>query len=240
MLEYIGTRRRAFVVFLFGALSLLLFAVFCHLADEWLTQWYGLPVGGALMLLSVPFHGLGEKNGCYYLVSTLMNTAGMGFCASAYYSVNKVFSELADLLPAVLLPIGILMLVCLLLALWERLRVPIAVGAVAVLTALIVASIVFWVNRGGEFYAFSLFSLIVAGFYTIVCAVSINEERDVLEDISIGSYGALSLVAIAVLVAIACASGDGCDCDADCCDCCDCGDCSDGQKTKLKRTKKTK
>ncbi len=242
MFENISARCRAIVVFLFSAVALLLFAACCYAGQDWFSEWYGLPVGGALMLLSIPFHGLGEKSAFSYVISFLFNTAGMGFCASAYYSMTIVPSALEDLLSAILLPLGILLLTCILLTVFAQIKQPIVAIVVLLEIALVIASVVFWVIRGGDFYAFSLFSLLIAGFYTFVYAITVDEaERVLLRDISFGSYGCFLFVALAALVAVALVAGDGCDCDCGddcgCVDCCDCGDCG-SSTTKTKKVKK--
>ena len=58
-------------------------------------------------------------------------------------------------------------------------------------TGLIIASVVFWCIRGGDFYAFSLFCHVIAVFYTIVLGFTVDkEERSLLRDVSFGGFGA--------------------------------------------------
>ena len=236
MLENISVRCRAIVVFLFALVSLLLFTLCCHMGQGWFSLWYGLPVGGVLMLLSIPLHRLGEKNGFGYVAGFLFNTAGMGFCASAYYSMAGVSAALDRLCPALILPLGILLVGCILFVVFAQAKQPVAAILIVLEIGLLIATVVFFAKRGGDFYAFSLFSLLIAGFYTVIYALTVDEEeRNILRDISFGSYGAFLLVGVAALVAIACIAGDGCDCDGG--DCCDC-DCGSGEgKTKTKKTK---
>ncbi len=238
MLENISVRCRAVVVFLFSAVALLLFTACCYAGQIWFSEWYGLPMGGALMLLSIPFHRLREKSSFSYVVSFLLNTVGMGFCASAYYSMTIVPSALEDLLPGVILPLGILLITCILLTVFAQVKQPIVTVVIVLEVALVIASVVFWVQRGGDFYAFSLFSLLIAGFYTFAYALTVGEEdRSILRDISFGSYGCFLFVALAALLAIACVAGDGCDCDCDG-DCCDCSGCDGGSSGKTKKRKR--
>lgn len=241
MIDQINARVKVVVVFLLSVVALLVFTACCYLGQDWFSKWHGLPMGGLLMLLAIPFHLQGEKRKIFYLISFLLNTAGMGICASAYYTMTIVPSALEDLLPALALPLAILLVTGILLVLFEEKKQFIVTVVIFLEIALIVASIVFWVNRGAEFYAFSLFSLVVASFYTFAYHLAIDEEEySILRDISLGSYGAFLLVGIAALIAIACVAGDGCDCDCgDGCDCCDC-DCGSGSggSQKAKKTKK--
>ena len=241
MIDQISARRRVVIVVLFSVVALLVFTGCCYLGQDWFLKWHGIPTGGVLMLLAIPLHLLGEKSAISYVFSFLLNTAGMGFCASAYYTMTIAPSALEDLLPALVLPLAILLVTCILLVVCIEKKQPIVTIVIFLEIALIIASIVFWVDRGAEFYAFSLFSLVVASFYTVVYHFAIDEdEYSILRDVSLGSYGAFLLVGVAALVAIACVAGDGCDCDGgDCCDCdcsgCDCGS-GDG-KTKAKKIK---
>lgn len=237
MIDQINARVKVVVVFLLSVVALFVFTVCCCLGQAWFSKWHGLLIGCLLMLLAIPFHLLGERCRVFYACSFLLNTAGMGICASAYYTMTIVPSALEDLLPALVLPLAILLATCVLLVLFAQKKQPIVTVVIFLEIALIVASIVFWVNRGAEFYAFSLFSLVVASFYTFAYHLAIEEEEySILRDISLGSYGAFLLVGIAVLIAIACVAGDGCDCD--CGDGCDC-DCSgSGGSQKAKKTKK--
>lgn len=243
MFDRISARCRAIVVFLFAALALLMFTACCYLGQDWFSKWHALPIGGVLMLAAVPFHLLGEKAAISYVFSFLLNTVGMGFCASAYYTMTIVPSALEDLLPALILPLAILLVSCILLTFLRELKQPIIAVVMVLEFSLVIASIVFFAKRGGDFYAFSLFSLLIASFYTVVYALTVDEERVMLRDISFGSYGAFLLVGVAALIAIACVAGDGCDCDGgDCCDCdctgCDCGSGVGEGKTKTKKIKK--
>ncbi len=146
------------------------------------------------------------------------------------------------LLPAVFLPLALLCLCCVALTAFTDTKEPIISVAVALEIALLIASVVFWIIRGGEFYAFSLFSHLIALFYTAVCALTVNEEERALErDIAIGSFGVFALIGVMALIAVLIVSGgDGCDCDCTdgCeCDCCECvgGDGAVGDNSKKRK-----
>ena len=241
MLNDVRGRGRAMVVWLLAAWSLMLFAVFTSLCNHLLREWFGLVVGGVLALLALLTYLLGAHFLPAYLATFLLNTVAIGFCAGAYYGVTGVSAGLADLLPATLLPLALLLISALLLAAFPGSKDPIVALTVLLEIGLIVASIVFWVRNGGDFYAFSLFSHLVALFYTVVYGLTAcAEERLLLKDVAIGSFGAFVLVGIAGLLAICAAGGGDCDCDCDggCCDSCDCTGCdcstgSSGKKTKI-------
>lgn len=237
-------RGRALAVLAFAALSLLLFAAFTTLSVSLLREWYGLVAGGALALLALGAYVLAKDLAPLYLLPYFLNTAAIGFCAGAYYAKTGISAAITGLLPATLLPLVILLLVAVALVLLPQSKDPIVALAAIIEIALIITSIVFWAKRGGDFYAFSLFSHLVALFYTAVYGLTAcAEERQLLKDVAIGSFGAFLLVGIAALIALCAAGGGDCDCDCDggCCDSCDCSGCdcstgNSGKKTKIKHS----
>lgn len=245
LFEDIDVRYRPVTVLFFAAAALLLFAGAIALAVTWSGMWYGAVCGLVLMGLSLPCHIFGARlQGLLYLTSFLLNTVGMGFGASTYYQVSHVPATFSLLLPTLAFPLLLLLLLTVLLTVIPQHKHPvIAVFAVTEL-ALLIVLVVLWINRGGAFYACSLFALLIATFYTAVYAITADEEeRSVLRDISCGSYGVFLLVGLAVLVAVACVAGDGCDCDCDgnCCDadCCDCSGCEDSSASTAKKARRS-
>ncbi|MBE6690784.1 MAG: hypothetical protein E7590_05820 [Ruminococcaceae bacterium] len=238
MIAFLKNRGRALVVMLFTALSFVIFPLLTAVACRFLGEWFnGIVAGILLMVLALVLHRFGDMYAVCYVISFLLNTVGMGCFASSYYLYSGIPSALPDLLPSVLLPLGLMLIICAALTAFPQIKHVFAgVGAI-LLVGSIVTAIVFWVRRGGEFYAFSLFSLLVAGFHLCVCMATVNEpERCLLRDVSFGGFGMFGGVGIAVLIAIFCIGGDGCDCD-----CCDCYDCCDwnggGSKRKKKKLK---
>lgn len=61
ILNFINTKAKAFIVFLFSLISLGIF-IFTTLATSIIfKQWYGLVLGIVLMILAIPFHCIGKK-----------------------------------------------------------------------------------------------------------------------------------------------------------------------------------
>lgn len=241
-MRFMKTRGRALVVFLFSVPLTMLFTFTCNWAAEEITGPWGLPIGGALILLSVPFYFFAGSLKVGYPVSILLNTVGMGFCASAYYSMSGEPCGLGELLPGALIALAVLFAIAFVLTLLPQLKHPIVCVGGVLEIALIVIFVVLWVKQNADSSAFTVFSLLMAAFYTVVFGLTVDEEeRSLLKDIALGSYGAFALVAAVALIAVALIAGDGCDCDGDCCDeeCCDCSgcDCGSGDATAKKRTK---
>lgn len=238
MLFHIQGRAKIWLVFAFATLALFLFLLFTPLGVQLFSEWYGLL--GGLTLTALAFLGYlgGEKLPVLYLFAFLLNTVGGSFCASAYYRTAALPCTWEALCPAVFLPLALLFLCGVALTAFPDTKEPIIAVTVVLEVALLIATIVFWIIRGGEFYAFSLFSLLIALFYTVVFALTVNEEERATErDIAIGSFGAFMLVGMAALVAVlVIAGGDGGDCD--CCECYDCCDCDDCRRDTSKKRKK--
>ncbi|MBQ9801466.1 MAG: hypothetical protein IJW51_00115 [Clostridia bacterium] len=229
MFEDIDVKRKPIIVFFFSAAALLLFAGSCAWCATWSGTWYGAVWGLALMVLSIPCYLFGARlQGLLYLVAFLLNTVGMGLGAATYYQVSCEPAAFTALLPALILPLILLLVLAVLLTVMPQHKHPVIAVFVVIELALLVAGVVFWVKQGGEFYACAVFAHLIAAFYTAVYAFTVDEEeRSVLRDLAIGSYGAFWLVGLAALIAIACVAGDGCDCDCDG-DCCDCSGCEGG------------
>ena len=242
IISFLMGRGRPLAVLLLGAVALTVFALTTDLATHLGHPWQAtLGVGIGLMLLAIPCHWFGALERIGYLAAILLNLLGMGAAAGAYFIESGVGGTLTDLLPATVLPLLLLALLCILLAAFPDYKVPIGTLTVLIFIGLLVATVVFWCIRVGDFYAFSFFSHIVTLFFAIVCGVTADEEeRLLLRDASLGSFGLFSIIAVVALIALLLVGGgDGCDCDCsgECCDCgdgCNCGDSSRKGKRKLK------
>lgn len=240
MPDFFQTKYRAPVIFIVATLTTALFTFCTHLCALHVPEWYGLLVGGALTLLAIPFHLLGSRSSPAYLLPFLLNTAGMGFCAGAYYTTSGVCAAYSHLFPVTVIPLALVLILALFLIALPQHKEPIVAVFIILEIGLIITAGVFWGIRGGDFYAFALFSLAISLFYTAVCALTVGEpERRFARDISFGSFGAFLLVgAVALIAVVAVAGGDGCDCDCDCSDGCDCSGCDCGGSGDKKQRKK--
>lgn len=226
MSNSVKERLKPLACFVFFCLSIALFTAFTNIGTPLFVKAYGILVGLGFMALSVPAHFLGERLKLSYVLSIILNSVGTGFIASSYYCVKQVPSGFSHLIPAVFLPLGITFVCCVILAVAPDIKHPVIAIGIILEVALIIASIVFWCIKGGEFYAFSLFSLIICGFYTVILGVSVGEERKLIKDISFGGFGALMVICVIVVLVLS--GGEGCDsCD---CDGCDCGGGGKGNK----------
>lgn len=237
-MTYLRTKGKGFTVYFFFLISLAIFLCSVFLGCDLFLKWYGIIAGVILTLLAVPCHFfLGRKTSFGHFLSFLLNSVGAGFSVSAYYTVKNV-SLIPEKLFFGILPSVILMLFIsvFMVAMRDNKHILIIIFAV-IEVALLVVSIVFWVNREAQTYAIMLFSLLLSSFYIAVLAVSVDEdERTPMRDCSFGSYG-FYLVAT-VVVAVILLGAMGCD---DCsCDGCDCGDCCDCDTGKGKKSKKLK
>lgn len=226
MKRFFSSRARSITTFGFFAFTLILFTVLTDAGAELFTRWHGVVIGICITLLAIPAHFVGSKIHAMYVVSIVMNSVAMGFMASAYYSTKGVPSDARDLIPAILLPIILMLICCIILTVLPSAKHPVIAVFGILELGFIIASIVFWCIRGGEFYAFSFFSFVIMSFYTVVLAFTADEEeRELLRDISFGGFGAFFIIALVVIAIIS--EGDACDCSG-----CDCGDCGGGKKKK--------
>ena len=59
--NFINTKAKAFVVFIFSLISLGIFLLSTLIASIILKQWYGIIFGIFLMLIAIPFHCIGKN-----------------------------------------------------------------------------------------------------------------------------------------------------------------------------------
>lgn len=227
LIEFLNTKAKAFVVFLFSMVAVGLFILTTAFATAVCSKWYGLIVGVALMISAIPFHCAGKKKRVGYLISFLLNSVANGFSVSAYYLTRGISLNFYEMLFAAIPAAGILLLVYLMLQTFNKTKKVTVTIAAVIDILLIVASAVMWAVRGGLLFSFAFFCAIVALFYICVFGVTINhDERSVLRDISFGGYGALVILTIVVIVVITGGEAlDGIDFGAD----------SDGVKKNRKR-----
>lgn len=230
MLSFLKTRGRALLVLAMSVLAIGSFIAATLLGKLIFGWWAGVIVGVILMGLSVLLHFLGRRNKLGYFLSFLLNSVGAGFSASTYYTVSRVYCDLETLVAASLACVITLSILCIVLSLLpDKKHIFIAIFII-IEAVLLVLSVIFWIREGGEYCAFSFFSMLICVFYTGVCAITVDEEeRRILRDISFGSFGVFILVSIIVILIIS--QGEACDG----CDCCDCGDFGGSGKRKGKK-----
>jgi hypothetical protein len=202
MLEnFINTKAKAFVVFLFSAVSLGIFVFSTQFAVILCSKWYGLIVGISLMILAIPLHILAKKLPILYVVSFLVNFIGCGFSVSAYYLTKDLSLSLFELTIAMIPAGAILTLIYLMLQIYSKTKkVTISIAAIINFILLVVV-IIYWIRTGDTSFSFGFFCLLISLFHIGVFGVTINhDERPVLRDISYGSFGSFVILTVVVIV----------------------------------------
>lgn len=243
-------RTRGLILPLCGAITCILFAI---LVPIWCVIWAGvspftiLAIGTVPMILAIPCHVLGGKREStrlsdrwrtgLYCAGILLNAVSTSLCMSAYYVFIEAKPTVTPLVAGTLLTLGLYAVMALLMRLWPQ-RYALLTGIVALAAlALMVVSIVFWVqNHNKLFFSFVFFNLLWGLISVIALHVACSDEGSpALRFASFASFGIFIAVAAIVLIILACAGGD---CDCDCGDCCDCSD-SRGHGKKKSKTKAT-
>lgn len=202
MLEnFINTKAKTFVVFLFSIASLGILVLSTQVAVFVCSKWYGLIVGTAFMVVAIPLHILGKKCPLLYIFSFMVNFIGCGFSVSAYYLTKGLSLNILELIIAAIPCGAILMLIYLMLQTYSKTKkVTLSIATIINLVLLVVA-VVYWIRTGGTFFSFGFFCLLVTLFSICVFGVTINhDERPVLRDISYGSFGAFVILTVVVIV----------------------------------------
>lgn len=200
ILQFLNTKAKAFVVFLFSLISLGLFILSTLFATAVCQKWHGLAIGIGLMLLAIPFHCIGKKFKWGYLLSFLANAIANGFSVSAYFITQNIPLDLYSLLLAIIPAAGILLLVYFMLQTFHKTK-KVTVTVACILNALLtIAFLVFWIMEGNIIFSFGFFSSLISFFYLCVFGITINhDERSVLRDISFGSFGSFIILTVVVI-----------------------------------------
>lgn len=201
MLEEINcNKRKPFVIFAFSSMALILMSVSTIIGCAIINRWFGIIAGLAFMLIALPVHILAKRHSYIYILSFLLNSIGTGLSVSAYYTVKKVYLDYTQILIAILLILCILLMTAFFLLKWPSNKKTIIVAISIVLTLLLISSIFLWVIKGLVVFSFGFFSTLLALFYILVFAVSINTNRSLFRDISYGSFGGIIILTMVVIL----------------------------------------
>lgn len=199
--NFINTKAKTFVVFLFSVASLGILTLSTQVAVLICSKWYGLIFGAAFMAAAIPLHILGKKNSLFYIFSFIVNFIGCGFSISAYYLTKGLSLNIIELIIAAIPSGAILMLIYLMLQICSKTKKVTLSIATIINFALLVVAVVYWVRTGETFFSFGFFCLLVSLFDICVFGITVNhDERPVLKDISYGSFGSFVILTIVVIV----------------------------------------
>ncbi|MDD6174148.1 MAG: hypothetical protein PUC59_00070 [Firmicutes bacterium] len=198
---------KAFWIFIFSLLSLGLLVISAFAASLLFREWHSLAAGIVLMILAIPFHVFGKRTSSLYLASFLINSVAAGFSVSAYYIMKNCPLDFGTMALALLIPAGILCFVFVCLQIYPKSKKITVVAAVVLIVLLSGLWVLFWVKTKRLFYSMSFFLFVLTLFYLGVFAVSVDHrERNVLRDISFGSFG--SFIILTVIVSALLSEGD--------------------------------
>lgn len=204
MLDYFSRGKgKPFIVFFFTIIAYILFAFSTIFANSVCKEWYGLIVGAVLMVLAVPAHIFAKKHKILYLLSYILNTVGSGFAASAYYLEKNHSVVPESLFLPMLIPATVSLVTYLLVRLFPNAKKFVLTIATIGTIAMLIAFAVLWIRKGYEFYSFAFFNTVFTLFYVVTDAVTVGEyDRNVIRDISFGSFGIFLIIAMVVLFII--------------------------------------
>lgn len=197
--KQIDIRLKPVIVFLSALAAMGIFILSTLFATSVCAKWYGLCVGIVLMLVAIPIHCQGKKSKLFYALSFLVNSVANGFSVSAYYVSKSIAVSVSEMLKASLLPVLILFLVYLIVQLFPKSKKVVCISAVIVCCVALVTLLVFWIRQGGVLFSFGFFAVLLSVFSLCVMGVTASNRRNVLRDISFGSFGAFVMISIVVL-----------------------------------------
>ncbi len=203
MLKCLSTKARPFVVLVFALAALGIFVLSTAFGTAVCSRWYGLIVGGVLMLTAIPCHLIGKKHPLGHLLSYLLTAVGNGFSASAYYLSRPLRLGFPEMLLACIPAAGILFLVYLMLQVYVKSKRVTLTVAFLLDIALMAIAIVLWITDGTLIFSFAFFAALIASFYLAVFGITVgHEERSVLRDVSFGGFGSFIILTVVVIFII--------------------------------------
>ncbi len=197
--KQIDIRLKPAIVFLSSLAAMGIFILSTLLATSVCAKWYGLIVGIALMIVAIPIHCQGKKSKLFYALSFLVNSVANGFSVSAYYISKSIALNVGDMLKACLLPVLILFLVYFIVQIFPKSKNVVSISVVVISCITLVALLVFWIRQGEVLFSFGFFAVLLSIFTLCVMGVTANNTRNVLRDISFGSFGAFVMISVVVL-----------------------------------------
>ena len=184
MLNYLNTKAKAFVVFVFSLSFMGIFVLSSLFATQICQKWYGLAIGIVMMIVAIPFHCKGKKMLWGYLASFIINSVASGFVVSAYYLKREIVLDIYNLLIGAIPAAAIVFLVHLMLQSFNKTKkVTITVAAIinAVLT---ITAIVFWIIHGNVVFSFGFFCFrkrFFACILSLTCSINLVSHPVVSE-----------------------------------------------------------
>ncbi|MBE6648533.1 MAG: hypothetical protein E7614_03315 [Ruminococcaceae bacterium] len=192
---------RSLTVYGFSLFSLFIFLTSSNIISNNLNKWVAFWVGIALMACAVPLHCCKKK--ITYVISVFLNSFGGGFCFSALLSHKDLKAEISEFILGVLPSFVVLTLILLLVLLSKKRKRILNVALIILSVALIIVSFELWMKYDNMSYMFGFFCAIISAFYSGVFLYTANKEnRNIMRDISFGSFGFFMLIAIIVLIII--------------------------------------
>lgn len=197
-----NTNLKPIIVFASSLVAVGIFVFSTLFATSVCEKWYGLVIGFLLMLVAIPIHCFGNKMKIGYVLSFLVNSVANGFSLSAYYSSKNIALNTEDMVKACILPILLFFVVFLLVQLFPEIKNYICAVGVVIGCIMLVVFMVLWIRNTTVFYSFGFFAVLLSLFSHCVMAVTANNKRNVLRDISFGNFGAFIIISLVVLFII--------------------------------------
>lgn len=157
----------------------------------------------SLMCIAIPFHIFGKRVRAGYYVAFALNALSTGLAVSSYYIIKEISLGLTEILPPALLAFAALALAGLTIHLVPKAQKAVLITALAVMLVLLAFAVVDWVNTDAVFYSYGSFSLVISLIWLGVIRLIVGRKnRNVLRDISFGSFGVATAVATIVITII--------------------------------------
>ena len=189
------------VIFLYVIAAYILMTLAISFGNVNLTKWFGIIVGLSLMLVAIPFHFSGRLSRVGYVISFLLNSVGVGFSISTFYTKFQLTPDLNSMFIASV--IGFCIVLIFGFMTHSEYIKPYGKEIVSlIIIGLYITSIVLWIQNDDIIYSLIFYYLHIAYFYMVGMIISSNSLDDLTREMSIISFSAFLLISIVVLIVI--------------------------------------
>lgn len=187
---------KARLVFLFTILTYLIAGLSSLICNRMISHWYGLIVGIFFMLIALIFHFIAKKKSpLLYIVSSCINAIATGLSIGAYYSQKEIFLSVFTVTILFLPYLLLCYIICLSLSKASEKGIARNLLGCFFLLAIILL-IIFW--KQSTLCSYGFFALLIALFYFLLCIRTFHTPRNILNDLSLTSFGFYLLIVIIV------------------------------------------
>jgi len=202
-LKSLQNKNKTLTISGFSIISLLLLIPSALIAVNLCDIYSAIVSAVILMIVAIPFHCIARKYNFLYLISFILNSVANSLSVSAYYIHTGKEPDIMSMATAVVPSIIVLLTAVLVNNVFNAPKKCTMITSGIINAMLTISTLILWITKGNIVFSFAFFASIITLFYILVMGISVDhKERNVLRDISFGSFGSFVIVTVVVLFII--------------------------------------